>query len=219
VGSAKISVLAVIDLDGTNVRLVVTGTLTPESQTALHPLIRLGRVLTPVTRVVVDLTGAWITEAAAVEALTRHAREGHTGHPSQQVRFVLPDPVQLADAEDLRQLRTEQRSWAAAGAETDRDSTVRRLNTAPARPDPAPTTAAVRPRTLRTFPDRRAAAGILHVESGGTQPAVGTQHAPTTAEPTGTVLPFRPPSPRRAARSRRTAPVADRTAPGRTTAR
>lgn len=183
-GSAKISVVAVIDLDGKNVRLVVTGTLTRGSQTALHPLIRLGRALTPATRVVVDLTDARITEAAAVEALTRHACEGHTGHPSQQVRFVLPDPAPPADAEELRQLRTEQRSWAAAGAEADQHSAVRLLGSAPACP-----------------------------------PAAGTQHVTTAADPTGTVLPFRPPRSRPVARSRRTAPGADRTAPARSTAR
>ena len=62
----------------------------------LRPTVRVGArelaaivlagVLTPVTRVVVDLTGARITEAAAVETLIRQAREGHLGHPAQQVR-------------------------------------------------------------------------------------------------------------------------------------
>ena len=140
-GSAKISVVAVIDLDGKHVRLVVTGPLTMDTQTALHPLIRLGRVLTPVTRVVVDLTGARITEASAVETLIRQAREGHLGHPAQQVLFTLPAPMTMADVEDLRRLRAEQRSWTTI-ADPEFHSPVRNISTAPAQPKATPGTRA-----------------------------------------------------------------------------
>lgn len=193
-GSPKISVVAVIDLDGKHVRLVVTGDLTVDTQSALHPLIRLAGVLTPVTRVVVDLTEARITERAAVEALTRHAWEGHTGHPSQRVRFTLPAPMTMAEMEDLRRLRTEQRSWTTSSTEEDQPSTVRNINTAPAHPKATPVTATVRHRTPRPSPARRTTGERDHATAATTQPAASTQHVTIAAEPTtGTVLPFRPP--------------------------
>ncbi|WIG15832.1 hypothetical protein [Kocuria rosea] len=192
-GSPKIAVVAVIDLDGKHVRLVVTGELTVDTQAALHPLIRLAGVLTPVTRVVVDLTDARIPDTAAVKALTRHAWEGHTGHPSQRVRFTLPDPALLADAEELRRLRAEQRSWTTSSTEEDQSSTVRNINTAPAHPQATPVTATVRHRTPRPSPARRTVEEYDHAAANTAQPAASTQH--TTAAPkTGTVLPFRPPS-------------------------
>lgn len=191
-GSPKISVVAVIDLDGKHVRLVVTGPLTMDTQTALHPLIRLGRVLTPVTRVVVDLTGARITEAAAVETLIRQAREGHLGHPAQQVRFTLPAPMTMADVEDLRCLRAEQRSWTTI-ADPEFHSPVRNISTAPAQPKATPVTATVRHRHPSTSPPRRTPAERDHAAAVTAQPAANTQHT-TIDEPTfGTVLPFRSP--------------------------
>lgn len=219
-GSPKISVAAVIDLDGKHVRLLVTGDLTMDTQTALHPLIRLAGVLTPVTRVVVDLTNAQITEPAAVEALTRHAWEEHTGHPSQRVRFTLPDPALLADAEELRRLRAEQRSWTTSSAETDPHSTVRNINTAPAHPKATPVTATVRHRTPRSSPARRTTEEHDHAAASAAQPAASTQHAIIAAEPTtGTVLPFRPPRHRPVGRSQRITPVAGKTTPGQIKAR
>jgi hypothetical protein len=184
-------VVAVIDLDGKHVRLVVTGPLTMDTQTALHPLIRLGRVLTPVTRVVVDLTGARITEAAAVEALIRQAREGYTGHPARQVRFTLPAPMTMADVEDLRRLRAEQRTWTTIN-DPESHSPVRNINTTPAQPKATPVTARLRPRHPKASPPRRTPAERDHTAAATAQPAANTQH--TTAEPTiGTVLPFRSP--------------------------
>lgn len=200
-GSPKISVVAVIDLDGTHVRLVVTGPLTVETQSALHPLIRLARVLTPVTRVVVDLTDARIAEATAVEALTRHAGEEHTGHPSHQVRFALPDPALPADADELQRLRAEQRSWTSSSPEEDPYSTVRNINSAPARPKAAPVTATVHHRAPRSPAARRTAEEYDHAAAGAAQPAAGT------------VLPFRPPRHRPVRRAQRTTPVAGRTTP------
>lgn len=208
-GSAKISVVAVIDLDGKHVRLVVTGPLTMETQTALHPLIRLGRVLTPVTRVVVDLTGARITEAAAVETLIRQAQAGHTGHPAPQVRFTLPAPMTLADVEDLRRLRAEQRSWTTVG-DPQFHSPVRNINTAPAQPKATPATATVRPRHPRASPPRHTLAERNHAAAAAAQSAANTQHT-TIAEPTiGTVLPFRSPRQPPVVRAQRLAPPGPR---------
>ncbi|WP_165979783.1 hypothetical protein [Kocuria rosea] len=215
VGSPRISVVAVIDLDGTHVRLVVTGDLTMDTQSALHPLIRLAGVLTPVTRVVVDLTETRITEAAAVKALTRHAWEGHTGHPSQRVRFALPDPALLADAEELRRLRAEQRSWTTSSPGGHPHSIVRNINTAPAHPKATPVTATVRHRDPRSSPARRTVEEYDHAAASAAQPAASTQHVIIAAEPpTGTVLPFRRPWHRSGVRSQRITPPAGKTTPG-----
>ncbi|MFF0905485.1 UNVERIFIED_CONTAM: hypothetical protein RF653_17585 [Kocuria sp. CPCC 205316] len=213
-GSAKISVVAVIDLDGKHVRLVVTGPLTMDTQTALHPLIRLGRVLTPVTRVVVDLTGARITEAAAVETLIHQAQAGHTGHPAQQVRFTLPAPMTMADVEDLRRLRAGQRSWTATGTAEDQSSTVRNINTAPAHPKATPVTATVRHRIPSSSPARRTTPEDDHATATTTQPTASTQHVTIAAESTtGTVLPFRPHRHRPGMRAQPITPVAGRSTP------
>lgn len=192
-GSAKIAVVAVIDLDGTHVRLVVTGPLTMDTRTALHPLIRLGRVLTPVTRVVVDLTGAWVTEAAAMEEIIGQAQAGHVGPLAPKVCFALPAPMTTADVEDLRRLRAEQRSWTTAGAPLSH-SPVPNISTAPAPPQVTPVTATVRHRHPGTCPPWRTPAEHDHAAAATAQPAASTQHT-TVAEPTiGTVLPFRSPS-------------------------
>ncbi|MCJ8503769.1 hypothetical protein MRU69_02670 [Kocuria flava] len=219
-GSPIISVVAVIDLDGKHVRLAVTGELTVDTQTALHPLIRLAGVLTPVTRVVVDLTDAQITDTAAVETLTRHVWDGHTGHPSQRVRFTLPDPMLLADAADLQQLRAEQRSWASPSTAEDPHSTVRNINTAPAHPQATPVTATVRHRTPRPSPTQRTAQEYDHAAAATAQPAASTQHVTIAAEPTtGTVLPFRRPRHRPGRRTQPTTPMAGTTTPGQIEAR
>lgn len=142
-GSPKISVVAVIDLDGRHVRLIVTGRLTVNTQSALHPLIRRARALTPFIRVVVDLTGAQIAEEAAVEALTRHTGQEHTGHPTRSVRFALSAALPVADAEGLQRLRAEQHSWAAPSTNEDGHSTGRHLTIAPPHPQATSVTATV----------------------------------------------------------------------------
>ncbi len=219
-GSPKISVVAVIDLDGKHVHLVVTGDLTVDTQSALHPLIRLAGVLTPVTRVVVDLTDARITEAAAVEALTRHAWEGHTGHPSQRVRFTLPAPMTMAEVVDLRRLRAEQSSWTNSSPAEDQSSTVRNINTVPAHPKTTPVTATVRHRTPRASPVRRTVEEYDHAAASAAQPAASTQHVTIAAEPTtGTVLPFRSPRHRPGGRAQPITPMAGKTTPGQIQAR
>lgn len=187
-GSAKIAVVAVINLDGKHVRLVVTGELTMDTQLALHPLIRRAQALTPVTRVVVDLTDARISNAIAVEALIRQARAAHTGHPSRQVRLELPGPMTPADAQDLERLRAEQRCWATG--EPWPPSPVPNISTTPAQPAATPVTATVRDRHPRAGPPRRLLAERDHATAAAPQPAASTQHT-TAAATIGTVLPFR----------------------------
>lgn len=65
----KLSVLVQVDLDGSYVRLVVTGCVTEASQQALYPLVRRARRLIPPVTVTVDLTGAEHVEAAGVDLL------------------------------------------------------------------------------------------------------------------------------------------------------
>lgn len=98
--TSGISVVAEIDICGKHVRLIVTGRLTEETQQALHPLIRRARALSPVTRVVVDLTGAEHIEASAVQSLTENSCQYHTGHPSQQVRLTLPEAFTVVRGND-----------------------------------------------------------------------------------------------------------------------
>ncbi|MEX5294116.1 hypothetical protein QYM41_02385 [Kocuria sp. CPCC 205268] len=205
-GSPQLSVVAVIDPDGRHVRLVVTGPLTVDTQSALHPLIRLARVLDPVTRVVVDLSGTRTTGTAAVDELVRHAREGHLGHPSQQVRFVLPDPARSADAEDLRRLRAEQRAWTTSGA--DDDGTVRDIRSAPRRAEHTAVTGGAR-RAPGSSRAHRAAAERGRAAAGSAPSSAGTPHGDLGAAfPGGTVLPFRPSRHRSAGRTARPASVA-----------
>ncbi|MGX5358077.1 hypothetical protein [Kocuria sp. KH4] len=204
-GSAKVSVVVLIDLDGTQVRLVVTGPLTLDTQATLHPLIRRARALTPATRVVVDLTGARITEADALDVLVHRARAGHTGHPSRQVRFTLPAAMTRTDAEDLERLRAEQRSWTAPGGPLP-PGPVHSIGSAPARPHAVPITAPVRERRPAAFPPRRTPAARDHSSATTPQPAAGAQRTTAAAPATGVVLPFRPPPRRRSSSTPRLAP-------------
>ncbi|MEF3120183.1 hypothetical protein [Kocuria flava] len=177
-----------IDLDGKHVRLLVTGELTVDTQSALHPLIRRAQALTPITRVVVDLTDTRIPDAEAVEALVRHTRAAHTGHPSRQVRFTLPGSMTPADAQDLQQLRAEQRSWTTG--EPWPHSPGRNISTTPAQPATTPVTATVRHRHPKAAPPRRTRTGRDHATAATPQPAASIQHT-TAAATTGTILPFR----------------------------
>ena len=87
----KLSVTVQVDLDGKNVRVLVTGCLTELSQRALHPLILRARTLTPDIRVTVDLSGAQHVEALGVDLLRQAV--GHDGPRQGPVRLVLPDPL------------------------------------------------------------------------------------------------------------------------------
>ncbi|MGK7222552.1 hypothetical protein ACSNO4_07130 [Kocuria flava] len=192
------TIAVAVEADGRRVRLVVTGRLTVDSQSALHPMIRLGLLLTPAARVVVDLSGAHV-DAAALEALTGHAREQDTGHPFRQVRFRLPalmTSMTSADAEELRRLRAEQRPWAAAGAAPH--GTVRDIRTAPSRPVPGR-----RRRGAGTSPPARATPGRTRAAARAAHPATTPARPAGDGPPGGVVLPFRPRSqrPRTPARS------------------
>lgn len=65
----KLSVLVQVDLDGSYVRLTVTGCLTEANQHVLHPLIHRARALIPPVTVSVDLTAAGHLEPIAVDLL------------------------------------------------------------------------------------------------------------------------------------------------------
>lgn len=83
----KLSVLVQVDLDGADVRLVVTGCVTEVNQRALQPVIGRARTVLPAAVVSVDLTAAQSVESAAVELL-------RTGidhqHPSGTVELLTP---------------------------------------------------------------------------------------------------------------------------------
>ncbi|GAA1753483.1 hypothetical protein [Kocuria aegyptia] len=133
-----------------------------------------------------------IAEAATVEALTRHAREGYSGHPSQQVRLIVADPALPADAEDLRHLPIERHSWTISSAEKDEHSTVRNIRTAPGHLQATPATASVRHRTPRPSPARRTAEEHHHATAAAPQPAAALQHVTIAAESrTGSTTPHR----------------------------
>jgi len=63
------SVLVQVDLDGTYIRILVTGCLTEANQHVLHPVITRTRTLTPAVHVEVDLTSLQHLQPAAVTLL------------------------------------------------------------------------------------------------------------------------------------------------------
>lgn len=63
------SVLVQVDLDGTHVRILVTGCVTEANQHVLHPLIARARAITAAVRVQVDLDSVQHLEPAAVALL------------------------------------------------------------------------------------------------------------------------------------------------------
>ena len=111
-----LSVLVEIDLDGTYVRLLVTGCLTEANQHVLHPLIGRARTLTAAAHVKVDLDSVQHLEptavallraavdrqesATGVEAVSFTVPTGSRAHPSLRKPPVWP----LQDAEPLSAL-------------------------------------------------------------------------------------------------------------------
>ena len=212
-----ISVTVVIDLDGKHVRLIVTGRLTEDTQQALHPLIRRARALTPVTRVVVDLTDVEILEATAVDFLVQHAREEHAGHPSQQARFILPESATSAHATDSPHPRGDHRPGESSAADRGHHSTVRNIKAAAAHPEATPVTTTVRSRTPIASPARRTIADRGHITASTQQPAATTQHVTIAAStPTDALLEFRAARNRPALRPQCPAHLAGHSAPNRT---
>lgn len=84
----KISVTVRIDLDGSTVRILVSGFLTSLSQRALHPLIRRAHTLSPGVRVIVDLSPARAMERDGLRLLREEI-----AHYGSGVEFIIPDPL------------------------------------------------------------------------------------------------------------------------------
>ncbi|MGX5358225.1 hypothetical protein [Kocuria sp. KH4] len=88
----KIAVVVQVDLDGRQVRIVVTGAVTEINQRGLRPLIGRARRLVPGIRVVVDLSAAESVEPAAMDLLRWSAEHENSGVGSPKVEFLLTDP-------------------------------------------------------------------------------------------------------------------------------
>ena len=88
----KISVTVHVDLDGRNVRIVVTGCLTEFSQRALHPLIRRARTLTPTVEVTVDLTRVRHLEPLGLDLLRQAVDQDGAGGTRSPVHLVVAQP-------------------------------------------------------------------------------------------------------------------------------
>lgn len=65
----KLTVVVQVDLEAHRVCVEVSGELTELNQQALHPLVHRARSLPPTAGVTVDLSGAHVADAAAVERL------------------------------------------------------------------------------------------------------------------------------------------------------
>lgn len=87
----KIAVVVQVDLDGRQVRIVVTGAVTEINQRGLCPLIGRARRLVPGIRVVVDLRPAESVEPAAVDLLRWSAEHENAAAGAQKVEFLLAD--------------------------------------------------------------------------------------------------------------------------------
>lgn len=88
----RLSVLVQIDLQGTSVRLVVTGRLTQSNQHALHAAVTRARMLVPLAIVTVDLACAHHVETAAVDLLRWALEQSETTKATGPVKVLLPAP-------------------------------------------------------------------------------------------------------------------------------
>lgn len=86
----KLSVLVQIDLDGSYVRLMVTGCLTEANQHVLYPLVRRARTLIPPVAVSVDLTAAGHVDQAAVDLLRWALDHDGSADGTGPVKLILP---------------------------------------------------------------------------------------------------------------------------------
>ncbi|MEX5257955.1 hypothetical protein [Kocuria arenosa] len=84
------SVLVQVDLDGTHVRISVTGCVTQANQHVLHPLIRRARALTAAVHVQVDLDSVQHLEPAAVALLRAAADHGAATPGAGPVSIAVP---------------------------------------------------------------------------------------------------------------------------------
>lgn len=86
----KISVTVQIDMDGKNIRIITAGCLTRFSQSALLPLIRRARKLTPGIHVTVDATPTRHVDAAGLELLRDAVDNEVSLGNGPPVQFVVP---------------------------------------------------------------------------------------------------------------------------------
>ncbi|GAB2605700.1 hypothetical protein GCM10009696_08920 [Kocuria himachalensis] len=105
----KISVLVQIDLNGTYVRLVVTGCLTEANQHVLYPLIRRARTLIPPVIVSIDLSAATHVEPTAVDLLRWAIDHDEAADGASPVELLVPNHLpahRLAPVRTSRRLQT-----------------------------------------------------------------------------------------------------------------
>ena len=88
----KISVTVHVDLDGRNVRIVVTGCLTEFSQRALHLLIRRARTLTSNVQVTVDLSEVRHVEPLGLELLRQAVDQDEAVGTRSPLHLVVAEP-------------------------------------------------------------------------------------------------------------------------------
>lgn len=86
----KISVTVQIDMDEQDIRIITTGCLTRLSQSALLPLIRRARKLTPGARVTLDATPARHIEALGLDLLRDAIDYEVSLSQGPPVHFVVP---------------------------------------------------------------------------------------------------------------------------------
>ena len=88
----KISVTVHVDLDGRNVRIVVTGCLTEFSQRALHLLIRRARTLTSNVQVTVDLSEVRHVEPLGLALLRQAVDQDEAVGTRSPLHLVVAEP-------------------------------------------------------------------------------------------------------------------------------
>lgn len=84
------SVLVQVDLDGTHVRISVSGCVTEANQHVLHPLVRRARALTAAVHVQVDLASVEHLEPAAVTLLRAAVDHDGTSPGGGTVSIAVP---------------------------------------------------------------------------------------------------------------------------------
>lgn len=101
----KIAVVVQVDLDGRQVRVVVTGVVTEINQRGLCPVIGRARRLVPGIRVVADLSGADSVEPTAVDLLRWSAEHEDpvVGAPPVEFRLTGPGAAPVTSAADILQ--------------------------------------------------------------------------------------------------------------------
>ncbi|MEX5261765.1 hypothetical protein [Kocuria sp. CPCC 205263] len=105
------SVLVQVDLDGTHVRVLVTGCVTEANQHVLHPVIERARALTAGVHVHVDLASVQHLEPTAVTLLRAAVDHGGVSSGSGAAGITVPTgprthPLRTLPARPLRHAET-----------------------------------------------------------------------------------------------------------------